>query len=170
VIHRNLADMSKVLNRLVYQKGGWVLHMLRGTIGTDNFWKGIREYYARYRNQNASTDDFRRVMEKAAGTPLAWFFDQWLTRPGMPIIRGGWRYDAAARQVHVDLAQTQAGGAYRIPLEIAIGSAGRTPRIEKLELTAATGQFTFPSDDEPASLTLDPNTWTLMQVEEFVKR
>ena len=36
VIHRNLSDMSRVLNRLVYQKAGWVLHMLRGTIGTDN--------------------------------------------------------------------------------------------------------------------------------------
>ena len=41
---------SKVLNRLVYQKGGWVLHMLRGRIGADTFWTGIREYYRRYRN------------------------------------------------------------------------------------------------------------------------
>jgi aminopeptidase N len=170
VIHRNLADMSKVLNRLVYQKAGWVLHMLRGTIGTDNFWKGIREYYARYRNQNASTDDFRRVMEKASGSQLAWFFDQWLTRPGMPSLRGGWRYDAATRQIHIEIAQTQSGGAFRVPLEIAIGGAAGTPRIEKIELTAATGQFTFTADTEPTSLTLDPNTLVLMQVEDFVKR
>src|SRR5436190_6063467 len=33
VIHRNLADMNKVLNNLVYQKGGWVLHMLRQEVG-----------------------------------------------------------------------------------------------------------------------------------------
>ena len=50
--------MQRVLNQLVYQKGGWVLHMLRGTIGTETFWTGIREYYRRYQNQNASTDDF----------------------------------------------------------------------------------------------------------------
>jgi aminopeptidase N len=170
VIHRNLADMSKVLNRLVYQKAGWVLHMLRGTMGTDPFWAGIREYYARYRNQNASTDDFRRVMEKASGAQLSWFFDQWLTRPGMPSLRGGWRYDAAAKQVHVEVTQTQAGGTFRIPLEIAIGSASRPPRIEKIELTAATGQFAFAADAAPTSVTLDPNTWVLMQVEDFVKR
>ena len=170
VIHRNLADMSKVLNRLVYQKAGWVLHMLRGTIGTDNFWKGIREYYARYRNQNASTDDFRHVMEKASGSQLSWFFDQWLTRPGMPSLRGGWRYDAASRQVHIEISQTQAGGSFRVPLEIAIGGASGPPRIEKVELTAATGQFAFAADTEPTSVTLDPNTWVLMQVEEFVKR
>src|SRR4029453_2363263 len=37
VIHRNLADMTKVLNNLVYQKGGWTLHMLRNEVGTDKF-------------------------------------------------------------------------------------------------------------------------------------
>ena len=170
VIHRNLADMSRVLNRLVYQKAGWVLHMLRGTIGTDNFWKGIREYYARYRNQNASTDDFRLVMEKASGAQLSWFFDQWLRRPGLPVLRGGWRYDATNKSVHVEILQTQAGGAFRIPLEIAIGSAGGRSRIEKIELTASTGQFQFPADVEPTSVALDPNTWVLVQVEDFVKR
>ena len=54
VAHNNLADMSKVLNQIVYQKGGWVLHMLRGQIGTDKFWAGIRDYYRRYRDGNAS--------------------------------------------------------------------------------------------------------------------
>ena len=170
VIHRNLADMSRVLNRLVYQKGGWVLHMLRGTIGTEKFWKGIREYYARYRNQNASTDDFRLVMEKASGTQLSWFFDQWLKRPGMPVLRGGWRYDAASKQVHVEITQTQAGGAFRIPLEIAITGAAGALRIDKLELTAPKGEFMFPADVEPTSVVLDPNTWVLLQVEEFAKR
>src|SRR5688572_11540907 len=99
IIHRNLSDMSRVLNRLVYHKAGWVLHMLRGTIGTDQFWIGIREYYRRYRDQNASTDDFRQVMEQAAGAPLSWFFEQWLTRPGMPSLRGSWRYDAGAKRI-----------------------------------------------------------------------
>ena len=168
VIHRNLSDMSRVLNRLVYQKAGWVLHMLRGTVGTEKFWTGIRDYYRRYRNQNASTDDFRLVMEQAAGVPLSWFFDQWLTRPGMPALRGGWRYDAATKQVQIDLAQ--AGHAYRLPLEIAlIGPTGQS-RIERFELTQAASQFTFAADTEPASVVLDPNTWVLMEAAEFVKR
>ena len=64
VIHRNLADMQPVLNRLIYQKGGWVLHMLRAEIGTEVFWKGIREYYRRYQDRNASTADLRAVMEQ----------------------------------------------------------------------------------------------------------
>lgn len=170
VIHRNLSDMSRVLNRLVYQKAGWVLHMLRGTVGTENFWTGIRDYYRRYRNENASTDDFRQVMEQASGTSLTWFFDQWLKRPGLPSLRGGWRYDAAARQVLIELAQTQSGPAFRLPLEVALMSGAGQARIERLELNEPTGRFTFGADAEPVSVTLDPNTWVLLQSAEFVKQ
>jgi len=170
VIHRNLSDMDEVLNRLVYQKGGWVLHMLRGTIGTHKFWIGIRDYYRRYRNQNASTDDFRRVMEATAGTPLSWFFDQWLKRPGMPALRGSWRFDAAAKQVRIELAQTQGGAPYRLPLEVGLTNPTGQLRVEKVELNADSGQFAIAAAEEPASVVLDPNTWMLMQVTEFTKR
>ena len=88
VVHRNLADMSKVLNNLVYQKGGWVLHMLRNEVGTANFWTAIREYYRRHRDGSASTADLRAVFEQVSGSQLDWFFTQWLTRPGVPKIDG----------------------------------------------------------------------------------
>jgi aminopeptidase N len=170
VIHRNISDMSGVLNRFVYQKAGWVLHMLRATMGTEKFWTGIREYYRRYRNLNASTDDFRQVMEQASKMDLSWFFDQWLRRPGMPKLKGTWRYDPAARQLQIELAQAQAGPAFRLPIEIGIADPKGLLRIERIELSQATGQFTIPSDSEPPSVVLDPNTWVLMEPPEFTKR
>ena len=109
ILHRNLSDTTKILNRLVYQKGGWTLHMLRGVIGHEAFVAGLRDYYRTYRNGLATTDDFRRTMERASGKELGWFFSQWLTRSGMPDIKGTWRYDVKARQVVVELAQRQAG-------------------------------------------------------------
>ena len=111
IIHRNLSDMRRVLNQFVYQKGGWTLHMLRYNMGTERFWDGIREYYRRYQNQNASTDDLRVVMERASGKDLRWFFDQWLTRSGVPALTGSWRYDAAAKQVVVELTAVADGRA-----------------------------------------------------------
>ena len=71
-------------NQLVYQKGGWTLHMLREQIGTETFWRGIRDYYRRHMNGTASTDDLRRIMEQESGQDLAWFFRQWLNRSGVP--------------------------------------------------------------------------------------
>jgi aminopeptidase N len=162
VVHRNLSDMARVLNALVYQKAGWVLHMLRGLIGTEAFWQGIRDYYGRYRNANASTDEFRAVMEKAAGRDLRWFFDQWLTRPGTPRVEGTWRFDGARKQIDVELSQTVAGDPFRLPIEIGVvARAGDLARIERFELNDRRATFSIAADAEPASVVLDPNTWLL---------
>src|SRR5581483_9289077 len=75
-------DYMPLLNPNSYQKGGWILHMLRRKMGDDLFWKGIREYYAEYDGKNANTDDFQAVMQKVYGQPLEQFFKQWLYTPG----------------------------------------------------------------------------------------
>jgi len=171
VIHRNLAEMRRVLNQFVYQKGGWTLHMLRHTIGTDRFWDGIRDYYRRYQNQNASTDEFRQVMERASGTDLRWFFRQWLTRSGVPALSGTWTYDAAAKQIVVELQQTHAGDPYRLPLDIGVSmSATTAPRVERVELAGRDGRFTIGVSGEPSAVVLDPNTWVLMEPPQFARK
>jgi aminopeptidase N len=154
-------------NGIVYQKGGWVLHVLRGQIGTDKFWEGIREYYRRYRDGNASTDDFRRVMEEVSGADLGWFFRQWVYRAGSPVVEGGWRYDAGSKKILIDLTQTQPGDAYRLPLEIGVKSGQM--RIEKIEMTEKQQKFEIAAEAEPSAVELDPNTWMLMQAT-FVRR
>ena len=171
VIHRNLADMSKVLNNLVYQKGGWVLHMLRQEVGTENFWAGIREYYRRYRNGNASTADLRAVFEQVSGKQLEWFFTQWLSRSGVPKIEGTWRYDASRRVVEVALTQSQAAPAFRVRVDVGIvAKAGELPKVQTIEMTAKQGTFTFPVDAAPAAVLLDPNTALLMEAGPFARR
>jgi aminopeptidase N len=159
VIHDNLPEIQsgRAPVGIVYQKGGWTLHMLRGVIGTEKFWAGIREYYSRYRDANASTDDLRRVMEEAAGADLNWFFRQWLYRAGSPTVEGGWKYNAAAKKVEVELAQTQPGESFRLPLELAVAG-----KLEHIEMTAKTQHFEFAAEHEPASVELDPNVWVLM--------
>jgi aminopeptidase N len=170
VIHRNLSDMRAVLNRLVYQKAGWVLHMLRGIVGTETFWAGIRDYYARYRNLNASTDDFRQVMEQASGMELSWFFEQWLRRPGMPKLSVAWSWDAAARQLRLDVQQLQPGPPYRLPLEIAVAGDGGATRVHTIDLRQAAESVTLPADALPASVVVDPNTWTLIEAVEIRRK
>lgn len=171
VIHRNLADMTKVLNQLVYQKGGWTLHMLRAEIGTEAFWAGIREYYRRYRNQNASTAEFRAVMEQRSGKSLDWFFAQWLTRPGVPRLEGTWRYDATTRRVEVALSQTQPGDPYRLTVEVGVVSTpGALPRIERVGMTTRSATLSIASETEPVSILIDPNTWLLMDAGPFTRQ
>jgi aminopeptidase N len=144
-------------NPIVYQKGAWVLHLLRGQIGAERFWAGIREYYRRYRDRNASTADFQHVMEEVSGMDLGWFFRQWVYRAGSPVIEGGWSYHAAAKKIEIHLAQIQPGPAYRLPLEIAVDG-----KINKVELNVKQQRFQLPAASAPSQVELDPNTRMLM--------
>jgi aminopeptidase N len=157
VVHDNLDDMSRVTTSMTYQKGSWVLHMLRQAMGDDRFWAGIREYYQRHRNRTATTADFQAVMERASGMALAPFFQQWLYRGGIPRLAGSWQWDAAARKVTVELRQVQPGAPFTLPLEIGIELEGEAVRVERVELGAQPTRVTFDVATEPRSLRLDPN-------------
>jgi len=165
IVHDNLADMKQVTTGPgTYKKGAWTLHMLRGVVGDAAFWAGIREYYRLYRDKNASTADFRRVMEEASGHDLAWFFDEWLTRGGMLNVRGRWSWDKGT--LCLDLEQLQAAEPYRMPVEVAIEVTGeKDRRTHRVELRERRQSFTIPLDREPRSITLDPRDFVLMDAE-----
>lgn len=161
VVHENLSDMSQVTTGMTYQKGAWVLHMLRQRMGDDRFWAGIREYYARHMNRTATTADFRRVMERASGQELSAFFEQWLYRGQIPVLAGTWRWDEAAREVVVDVRQTQAGPTFAMEIEAGLTGADGAPVIGRAAFTGSTAQIRIPATARPASVTLDPRTKTL---------
>lgn len=165
VVHENLREIQngRAPVGIVYQKGGWTLHMLRGVIGSDKFRAGIREYYRRYRDANASTDDLRGVMEEAAGEDLSWFFRQWLARAGSPVIAGTWSYNPGTQRISVDLTQMQPGDIYRLPMDIGISTAGSPLRLERIDMNTKIQHFEMPSEKEPVSLELDPHTWVLLE-------
>lgn len=166
VVHDNLSDMRDVLSGLQYQKGAWILHMLRWRMGTEDFWTGIREYYRRYRDSIASTADFQHLVEEISGQELGWFFDQWLHRTPSPGVEGSWRYDAASSEVEIELVQTQPGDPYRLDLEVGLSGSGiEGTRIEVVSMTGVRQRFRIAVTGEPDSVTLDPNTWALIRAE-----
>jgi len=164
IIHRNLSRMEEVTSSHTYQKGSWILHMLRGVTGSEAFQRGIRSYYQRHFNANATTADFRRAMEEASGRELGWFFDQWLYKPGTLKVAGRWRYNAAARQLELELDQVQTDGSlFTMPIEVGIRSKGQAVEsIHRVQLAAKSNRFTIDLPTEPESVRLDPGVWVLM--------
>ena len=109
--------LFRSLNENSYQKGAWVLHMLRGTLGDSGFFQGVREYYRAYRDSTATSEDFERVMERVTQRDLQSFFSQWLWQPGYPQLHVVWRYAAADHRLRLDLTQVQAAAwwVFRLP-------------------------------------------------------
>lgn len=165
IVHKNLSRMEDVTSSHTYQKGSWVLHMLRGVVGDGAFQRGIRAYYAAHFNSNATTADFRRAMEEASGRDLGAFFEQWLYQPGNLQLAGTWRYNTAAKAVEVSLEQTQSDGSpFHMPIEVAIRLPGQsTPVLHRVELREKRHTFTLPASTAPDDVQLDPNHWVLME-------
>ena len=166
IVHDNLNDMSKVVSRQTYQKGSWTLHMLRGIVGTDVFWKGIRAYYKKYKDSNASTADFQREMEEASGLDLNDFFQQWLYRPGTLKYKGSWTYNARKKEASLQIDQVQSDGSFfKMPMEVGIYGTNGQLEIKKVQLNEKSNVITIPMDTEPQNIVLDPNHWILMDAD-----
>lgn len=165
VVDTSITDLNDLLNTNSYQKGGWVLHMLRRHIGDDAFWTGIRDYYEQYRDSNALTEDFLQIMEHATGQDLDWFFEQWIYQPGQPAYEGTWHYDSTAKNLTVALNQVQTDGTFfTMPIELAIHT-NSTTHLEVLTIDKRANTFTLPLDEAPTEVVLDPNQWVLMQAD-----
>ncbi|WP_103020071.1 M1 family metallopeptidase [Salinibacter altiplanensis] len=162
LVDTTYSDPNELLNTNPYQKGAWVLHMLRREVGTEPFWAGLRAYYERYRDRNASTRDFRAVMEDVSGQDLEAFFDQWTRRPGHPVIEGTWRHDATANECVVTLRQTQDEPPFEVPVEVAVGDA--PSRTTTLFLQGRDAQARVDCPHVPSSVRLDPNTDLLAEL------
>ncbi|MBT3325372.1 MAG: M1 family peptidase [Gemmatimonadales bacterium] len=165
IVHDDLADMALVTSGITYQKGAWVLHMLRKRMGDEAFWEGIRTYYARYMNGTTSTDQFMEVMEEASGQDHQVFFDQWLRQGGNPSLQGWWVYDETAQAVRVELNQVQDVGSFVMPLEIGVDMDGDqiADVMETVEITGDLQRFVISVPGEPVNVRLDPDTWALFQ-------
>ncbi len=166
IVHDNLDDMSRVTSGATYQKGAWVLHMLRKRMGDEAFWAGIQAYYAAHMNGSATTDDFRLAMEQASGENLEAFFRQWLYQGGNPHLEGWWRYDPTAQAVSIEINQTQTNvGPFDLPLEVGIymGDTERPASIHTVQVTSGFHRFVIPVDGEPEDVRLDPDTWALFK-------
>ena len=138
--------------------------MLRAEIGTEAFWVGIREYYRRYRDSNALTEDLQAVMEEVSGQDLGTFFSQWTYGSGQPHLTGDWSYDEATSQVTVRLTQTQYQP-FNFPLDIGITLVSGEKLVQRVQVSEASHDFSFDVADAPRTVELDPNTWLLFTSE-----
>lgn len=164
VIDTAQTNLMALLNDNSYQKGAWVLHMLRGLVGDSAFYGGLRDYVAAHRHGNAMTDDLRVAVERRAKRDLGWFFDEWLRRPGFASLTTSWRYDTATARVTLDVEQGSRFGYFRAPLTVALtDAAGARHRVTVDVPAERTSRFVLPLAlrAAPRTVAIDPDVQLL---------
>jgi aminopeptidase N len=128
--------------------------MLRHELGDEIFWKGMRSFYEKFRNKNALTYDFEKVMEEASGKDLSRFFHQWLYVAGQPDLKITNTPSTRNGNTEITIEQKQ-DFLYRFPLELLINSQEGTyrknievsERITKLTVNASQIKEIIPDPD-----------------------
>ncbi|MDE3251534.1 MAG: M1 family peptidase [Bacteroidota bacterium] len=155
-------DIKALLNTNSYQKGGWVLEMLRQKLGDSLFWKGIQVYYARYRNANASTPDLQKVFEEVSNRKLDTFFHQWLYRPENPDLQIEWQYHPNEKQMELSIQQ-KTKEPFQFPLELLFTDSSGKETLKTILLEEPVTKFRFPYQSKPAKVIADPDCHLLYE-------
>lgn len=150
-----------------YGKGGVVLHTLRRTLGDKTFFQGIHHYLTKYRNTPVDSHDLCEAMTEGTGINLEPFFDQWVFKPGHPVLDYTWTWDDAKKEVVLGAKQTQdtKDGTPIYDLDVTVGliSGGHVTR-EKAKINKAEQEIRIGAASRPDAVLLDPDHDFLRQI------
>ena len=154
-------DLMKLLNENNYEKGAWVLHMLRKRLGDEAFFRGIRNYYFAHREGNATSEDLRSELEKSSGKNLKDFFARWIYGAGHPVYQARWQRTAGGSIVSI--SQTQSGPIFNDPIEIRLKN-GDVSETRTVIPSAGTTIVRLRQRQRPTAIELDPDNKLLKEV------
>jgi aminopeptidase N len=153
----------QVYRAIVYDKGAYVLHMLREVVGDEPFRRALIEFQARHRFGKAGTDDLRRALEQVSGRDLRAYFDTWV-------------YGTRTPRIVYTSRSASAGSGYRTtvnaraedlpgPVPITVTLSMRTTREDRV-VPLAPGESTWTFDTAvPARVELNADRALLARVE-----
>ncbi|MBI4371888.1 MAG: HEAT repeat domain-containing protein [Elusimicrobia bacterium] len=160
IVCRTYLDPWTIFDRHLYDKGSWVVHMLRRELGEAPWRKAIGHYLRKHRDATVETQDLAAAVEESTGRNLQPFFDQWIYRAGHPVLRARWSYDAKTKKGSLWLLQTQpvdeSSPAFRFPVDIRLVGRGWT-RDFKERMTDKEHRFAWRLPGEPLNIELDPD-------------
>ena len=169
IVYDRYRRPTDLFDATLYQKGGFILHMLRETVGDQIFWKALNRYLDEFKFGSVETADLQRVFERVSGRRLDWFFDQWVYGAGYPELRVLHTYDLSSRLLTLNVEQTQipdetTRAIFRLPVEIEITTA-RGARTKRIEITGRTQRFTFKLDGKLLMIRFDKQSAILKRLD-----
>lgn len=159
----DLTDWTRIFDwNLTYNKSSWVVHMLRGVLGDDDFFAGLSAYRAAFSGGSATTEQFRDVMEQVSGRDLDAFFQQWIYREYYPIYDWTWRAVplGGSGRVDIEIRQIQDWDVFAMPVPVRV-TTDRGVFDFKAENDAREQGFSFPVSGVVLDVELDPDGWIL---------
>ena len=153
-------------DRHTYQKGAVVLSMLRFVLGDGAFRTSIAHFLDGHAFQSVDTHDFIDAIKESTGQNLEWFFDQWIYRPGHPVLEITREWSAAGRTVSLRVRQVQDTSGhvpvFTAPIDVRIETQ-RSKATHRIWLSKADETFELEADAAPLLVRFDEGNTLLKE-------
>ena len=164
----HLKQDGRVFRAVVYDKGAWVLHMLRGVVGDGAFFGGARAFLERFRYGKAGTEDLRVALEGASGRDLRPYFERWIYGTGLPVLVWSSRTERTDGGFRTTIEVRPQGLPGPLPLQLAATTAtGREART--VVIGTEGGSWTIETSQKPRRVTLNDDRGLLARVERVAR-
>ena len=147
--------------RLTYDKGAYLLHMLRWELGDSVFFLSLKNYLGAHAGNYAKTPDLKAQFEATSGLDLTTFFDQWYYKQGYPSYQVAWGQTGST--VTTTISQTQSHPSvsfYKMPVPVKFIGATQDTTIV-FDHTSSGQVFTSTIPFTVQSVQFDPELWIL---------
>ena len=167
----NIEDSGRIFNgNLSYNKGAWVLHMLRHVVGDEDFFKIYKAWgKSSKRFGVAVTEDFKNICENVANTDLDYFFNQWIYGDFHPIYLYDWSFKENGNYFDVELSleQFQVDRIYKMPIDITIVTQNGNQVFTILN-DKKFEKYSFTLNSKPIDLIIDEDDWILKEAKKGI--
>ncbi len=149
--------------RLSYNKGAYVLHMLRYILGDDSFFAACNNYLSDpdLAFSYADTPQFQAHLEALYGQSLDWFFKDWFYGEGFPSYQVDW--SSRSGGVLITVSQTSSHPSvpfYEMPLQVSLVGNGFS-QVSTIVHEYSGQQFFISAPFEVVAVKFDPELWIL---------
>jgi len=152
-----LNDQSPAYRSVVFYKGAYVYHMLRGTIGDDKFFNLLKTYYSTFKGQNAGIGDFETLTDKVVGSSMRGFYGLWIDSTGVPEFKVEYtilRTKESKFRVRGTIRQNM--DSFRGPVGVALEAEGGRESKTTIDLRGTSADFELASEGKPLEVIVDP--------------
>lgn len=163
-------DPDNIFKNIIYRKGAFVLHMLRGVMGDSLFFKAIKTYVSSpiFQYGYVTTEDFRQVCEDVYGQDLHYFFEQWIYDEYYPFYKYNFTSNGTNLTTKLTIHQVQSDlngwrPVFKMPMQIKFQFASGLDTLVRVmnDQRYQTYEYNFP--DSVVGVELDPDDWVLKQ-------
>jgi len=174
--HRySIYDPEDMWNATVYEKGAWVLHMLRHVMGDDKFFSMMHDYGETYKYKTAITSEFEEKAREHYGSDLDWFFTEWVYKAGYPEYEWDWWQESAesmsAGKIHIHVVQVQKiddkTPLFKMPIDFKLIKENGDETVV-LWNDQKDQEFVIDYSEKVSEIQFDPNGWLLCKMRKGV--